>query len=209
MDMEERGIIRCSTSEYESPLVLVRKKNGDLQVCTNFHWLNRRTLKDAHPLPHQADCLAVLGDSALFSMMDFTSGFYMLLHEDDHKFTSFTTQTGLLEYKSLPKVFATALLALCVCSIMQYFRLFVLYRWSDCLWPKWESCSWRSFGRLRAHGLKLVPKKCHLLRVSVKFLANVINKDGVSTDLDRVECKSKSSALKESDGKTPSQKRIR
>lgn len=30
---------------------------------------NRRTLKDAHPLPHQADCLAALGGNALFSKM--------------------------------------------------------------------------------------------------------------------------------------------
>ncbi|KAL7865130.1 hypothetical protein SRHO_G00103770 [Serrasalmus rhombeus] len=54
-EMEEREIIRKSTSEYASPLVLVWKKNGDLRVCTDFRWLNKQTLKDAHPLPHQAD----------------------------------------------------------------------------------------------------------------------------------------------------------
>ncbi|KAF7643150.1 hypothetical protein LDENG_00244460 [Lucifuga dentata] len=51
-EMEEREIIRKSTSEYAPPFVLVWKKNGDLRICTDFHWLNKRTLKDAHPLPH-------------------------------------------------------------------------------------------------------------------------------------------------------------
>ena len=69
-DMEEKGIIRKSHSEYASPLVLVWKKNGDLRICTDFRWLNAKTLKDAHPLPHQADTLAALGGNAFFSTMD-------------------------------------------------------------------------------------------------------------------------------------------
>lgn len=53
-DMEERGIIRKSSSEYASPLVMVWKKDGGLRICTDFRWLNARTVKDVHPLPHQA-----------------------------------------------------------------------------------------------------------------------------------------------------------
>lgn len=55
-EMEEKGIIRKSTSEFASLLVLVWKRNGDLRICTDFCWLNVRTLKDTYPLPHQADC---------------------------------------------------------------------------------------------------------------------------------------------------------
>lgn len=46
-EMEEKEIIRKSTSEFASPLVLVWKKNGELRVCTDFRWLNKRTLKAA------------------------------------------------------------------------------------------------------------------------------------------------------------------
>jgi len=69
-EMEEQGIIRKSVSEYASPLVLVWKKDGSLRICTDFRWLNARTLKDAHPLPHQVDCLAALGGNVFFSTMD-------------------------------------------------------------------------------------------------------------------------------------------
>jgi hypothetical protein len=96
-EMEEKEIIRKSTSEFTSPLVLVWKKNGDLRVCTDFRWLNKRTLKDAHPLPHQADCLAALGGNTFFSTMDLTSGFYnMPLHEEDRKYSAFTNTHGLV-----------------------------------------------------------------------------------------------------------------
>lgn len=102
--MEERNIIRKSTSEYASPLVLAWKKNGDLRLCTDFRWLNARTIKDAHPLPHQADALAALGGNVFFSTMDLTSGFYNVeVHEEDKKFTAFTSPFGLFEYNRLPQ----------------------------------------------------------------------------------------------------------
>lgn len=68
-----------SYSVWASPLVLVWKKTGDLSVCVDYRWLNTRTVKDAHPLLHQADCLAALGGNAVFSAMDLTSGFITLL----------------------------------------------------------------------------------------------------------------------------------
>ena len=102
--MEERDIIRKSTSEYASPLVLVWKKNGDLRLCTDFRWLNARTFRDAQPLPHQADALAALGRNAFFSTMDLTSGYYNVeVHEEDKRFTAFTSPFGLYEYNRLPQ----------------------------------------------------------------------------------------------------------
>ena len=102
--MEEKEIIRKSSSEYASPLVLVWKKNGDLRLCTDFRWLNGRTVKDAHPLPHQADVLAALGGNSFFSTMDLTSGYYNVpLHEEDKKYTAFSSPLGLHEYNRLPQ----------------------------------------------------------------------------------------------------------
>lgn len=90
--MKENRIIRKSSSEYASPLVMVWTKDSGLRICTDFRWLNARTLRDAYPLPHQSDCLAALGGNCLFSMMDVTSGFFNIpMHEDDKKYTAFTT----------------------------------------------------------------------------------------------------------------------
>ncbi len=89
-EMEEKGIIS--------------KKDGSLRLCTDFRWLNAKTIKDAHPLPHQADCLAALGGNLFFSSMDLTSGFYNIpLHVSDRHYTAFTTPMGLYEYNRLPQ----------------------------------------------------------------------------------------------------------
>ncbi len=42
------------------------------------------------------------------------------------------------------------------------------------------------FKRLKTHNLKLAPKKCHLLRSSVKFLGHIISADGIATDTEKV-----------------------
>lgn len=102
--MEEPEIIRKSSSEWASPLVLVWKKSGDLLICVDYRWLYGRTTKDAHPLPHQADRVAALGSNAIFSAMDLTSGFYnMEMAEEDKIFTAFTTPMGLYELNRLSK----------------------------------------------------------------------------------------------------------
>lgn len=219
-EMEEKEIIQRSTSEYASPLVLVWKKNGDLRVCTDFRWLNRRTLKDAHPLPHQADCLAALGGNTLFSTMDLTSGFYnMPLHEEDRKFTAFTTPMGLFEYNRLPQGLCNSpgSFMRMMTNIFGDENFLSLLCYLDDLivfGPDEKTALDRLemvFGRLRTHNLKLAPKKCHLMRKSVKFLGHMIDHTGVSTDPSKVESISKMSSLDlmELDGTTPSQKKIR
>lgn len=41
-DLLEREIIRPSNSPYASPIVLVRKKSGDLRLCIDFRELNKK-----------------------------------------------------------------------------------------------------------------------------------------------------------------------
>ncbi len=81
------------------------KKDDNLRICTDFSWLNARTIKDAHPLPHQSDCLAALGGNTLFSSMDLTSGFYNIpMAEEDKKHTAFMTPVGLHKYNKMPSI---------------------------------------------------------------------------------------------------------
>lgn len=219
-EMEEQEIIRKSYSEWASPLVLVWKKTGDLRVCVDYRWLNTRTVKDAHPLPHQADCLAALGGNAIFSAMDLTSGFYnIVVSEEDRKFTAFTTPMGLFEFNRLPQGLCNspASFMRLMTNIFGDQNFLTLLCYLDDLLvyaPNEEEAIKRLelvFTRLKAHGLKLAPKKCHLLRRSVKFLGHIIDETGVATDPDKVSAISAVSEadLMMSDGVTPSQKKIK
>lgn len=195
-DMEEKEIIRKSTSEYASPLVLVWKKNGDLRLCTDFRWLNARTIKDAHPLPHQADALAALGGNAFFSTMDLTSGYYNVeVHEEDKRYTAFTSAFGLYEYNRLPQGLCNspATFMRMMMSIFgdQNFLSLLCYLDDILVFAPNEQLALQRlemvFERLEAHNLKLAPKKCHFMRSSVKFLGHIVSKDGISTDPDKVK----------------------
>lgn len=43
------------------------------------------------------------------------------------------------------------------------------------------------FKRLKAYYLNLAPKKCHLLRSSVKIFGQIISADGIATDPEKVK----------------------
>ena len=219
-EMEEQGIIQKSMSEYASPLVMVWKKNGDLRICTDFRWLNARTIKDAHPLPHQSDCLAALGGNTVFSTMDLTSGFYNLpMHEEDKKYTAFTSPLGLHEYNRMPQGLCNspASFMRMMLSIFGDLNFSSLLCYLDDLLvfaPSEQQALSRLevvFQRLREHNLKLSPKKCHLLRRSVKFLGHIVDGDGVAVDPEKVEVIVKMSKrdLMENDSCTPSVRRVK
>lgn len=175
--------IRKSSSEYASPLVLVWKNNGDLRVCTDFSWLNKRTLKDAHPLPHQA----ALSGNAFFSTMDLISGFYnMPLHEDYRKYSAFKTPMGLYEYNRLPQDLCNSpgIFMRMMTSIFGNQNFLSLLCYLNDFFAPTETSPLQS---LRLHNLKLAPNKFWLLKRSVKFLGHVIDESRVSTDPSKVD----------------------
>ncbi len=219
-EMEEKGIISRSSSEWASPLVLVWKPSGELRICTDFRWLNQRTEKDAYPLPHQSDALAALGGNCYFSTMDLTSGFYNIpIHEDDRKYTACTTPVGLYEYNRMAQGLCNspATFARMMTSIFgdQNYMSLLCYLDDLLVFGKSEQEALDRlelvFSRLREHNLKLAPKKCYFLRKSVKFLGHIVTAEGIAADPAKVSAINEITAkdLMEDDGKTPSYTKVK
>ncbi|XP_078051684.1 uncharacterized protein LOC144477819, partial [Augochlora pura] len=57
------GIIQESYSDYASPVVLVKKKNGSVRICVDYRQLNKKIVKDRYPLPLIEDQLDLLQDA--------------------------------------------------------------------------------------------------------------------------------------------------
>lgn len=75
-ELLDKGIIRESTSEYASPIILVKKKDGTDRMCVDFRALNRITVKDRYPLPLIEDHIDRLGAFKYFTSLDMASGFH-------------------------------------------------------------------------------------------------------------------------------------
>ncbi|UYV77504.1 hypothetical protein LAZ67_15001307 [Cordylochernes scorpioides] len=66
----KQGIIQRSNSEYASPNVLVKKKNGKTRICGDYRKLSKETVKDRYPLPLIEDQIDKLQAARLFSTID-------------------------------------------------------------------------------------------------------------------------------------------
>lgn len=97
------GIIQPSLSEYTSPIVLVKKKDGTTRLCVNYRRINKVILKDRYPLPLIEDQLDLLQDGRVFSTIDLKNGyFHVPLDESSRKYTSFVTPEGQYEFLRVP-----------------------------------------------------------------------------------------------------------
>ncbi|KAJ0178585.1 hypothetical protein K1T71_005360 [Dendrolimus kikuchii] len=47
----DQEVIKPSKSEYASPIVLAKKKNGSYRLCIDFRKLNKKIIKERYPLP--------------------------------------------------------------------------------------------------------------------------------------------------------------
>jgi hypothetical protein len=186
--MQKQGIIRPSTGAWASPIVLVRKKNGEVRHCVDYRRLNAVTKKDAFPIPRVSDCLDAVSGSCYFSTLDITSAYHQIpVRKTDIPKTAFATKFGLYEYITMP-------FGLCNASpTFQRVMEIALsgLQWTTCLiyqddviipsrtFDEHITRLRLVFERIGQAGLKLRPEKCELLKPEVVFLGHVVTRDGV------------------------------
>lgn len=184
----QQGIIRVSFSEYSSPLVLVRKKDGSLRVCVDYRLLNRKMIKDEYPLPIIDDLIDKLATAKVFTALDLKNGYFHLrVNEESIKYTSFVTQKGQYEFlrtpfglATCPKVF-TRFISIIFRDLIT--KGIVITYIDDLLIP--ANDEHEALERLcevlktaAEYGLQIKWTKCQLLVRRVEFLGHIVE-DGV------------------------------
>lgn len=192
-ELLDNGIIEPSTSEWQSPVVLVKKKNGTYRFAVDYRKLNAVTKPMSFPLPRLEDVFDSLGEKqpTVFSVLDLASGFWQipLDPETKHK-TAFTTHHGVFQWNKLPfglmnspasfqLVMAEVLRGLNWKSVLVYVDDILIFSKS---FDEHLTHLEEVFGRLSQAGLKLQPSKCVFGAPSVKYLGHVIDKEGVHVD---------------------------
>ena len=103
-DMLSKGIIEPSDSDYASPCIIVPKKNNDkIRIVIDYRSLNNKLVKDREPINNPKTIFSRISNCKYFSSIDLKNGFYQIaLSEDSRKYTAFTTEFGLFQFKVLP-----------------------------------------------------------------------------------------------------------
>ena len=96
-ELERDGVIeKVEASEWVSPLVVGRKRDGGVRLCVDMRQVNRSVVIDGYPLPHIEDVLHRLNGSRFFSRYDLKDAYHQLeLHPDSRPLTTFVTHKGL------------------------------------------------------------------------------------------------------------------
>ena len=97
------GLIRPSNLEWASPIVIVKKQNGDFRLCIDYRGLNKVTKRDLFPLPRIDVILQTVAKGKIFSRIDLKSFFWQILMKlNAQQYTSFIKPFGTFEFIVMP-----------------------------------------------------------------------------------------------------------
>ena len=178
------GFIEPSTSEWRSPVVLVKKADGSWRLCCDYRKLNTVTRPQSFPLPRLEDVWDAIGETKakVYSVLDMSNGFHQCAMDPAsvHK-SAFVTQNGQFQWNVLPyglcnspitfmRTVHQVLRGLLFKTCVVYVDDIVVYsnNMADHLTHLQEI-----FDRLKKAGLKLKPSKCHFAAKEVKYLGHL------------------------------------
>ena len=194
--MLDAGAICLSQSPWCNAVVLVRKKNGSLRFCMDFHRLNTCTKKDSYPLPWIQEALESMAGAAHFSMMDFKSRFWQVkMAPRSQQYTAFTMDNlGFYEFTRVPFGLCSAPvtfqclmqntlgeLNLTYCII--YLDDVIVFGHSEEEHLEHLCIVFECF---RKFNLKLKPSKCSFFQSEIVYLAHPVSCEGIHPSRENV-----------------------
>jgi hypothetical protein len=98
-----KGFIRRSTSEFNAPILVVKKPGGGLRICVNYQGLNSVTQKNQNAPPSIRKTLSRLCKVRIITILDVITAFNNIqIKEGDKYKTAFLTRYRLFEICVMP-----------------------------------------------------------------------------------------------------------
>ena len=72
------GFISSTRSPHRAPVLFVKRKDGGLQLCIDFHGLNKIMKKDRYPLPLITDLLDSPGKARIYTKIDLQYAYHLV-----------------------------------------------------------------------------------------------------------------------------------
>jgi hypothetical protein len=190
------GIIEPCISPWNSPSLLVKKKDGRWRLVVDFRKLNSQTHQYHYPLPSLEDSLSFLRDSTIFSQVDLYKGFHQIKNTEDTALKcAFSNEFGQFCFRRMPMgarncpsffmlIMDKALMSVPKSEIIAYMDDCAIHSKSEkdhLLYLK------KFFTILAKNNLRLNSKKCTFFDKEITFCGFHICNSRVKPSIDRVE----------------------
>jgi hypothetical protein len=188
-------IIQHSKSPYNSPTIIVKKKDGGSRMCVDFRRLNEHVITDRHPLPRIDQILEELGGAAFLTALDLLHGFYNLkINPADRYKTAFSTPDGHYEFirlpmglKNSPSIFQRLMNMVLQETLGKFAFIYVddIVIYSKTAEDHLQHID-AILSKLDKHGLRVKFSKCQLFRHQIQYLGFLVSGSGLEVNPEKV-----------------------
>ena len=190
--LQQKVIEPCKDNHgFNSPIIIVEKKDGEPRVCANFkNTLNKCLTEGVNwQMPETETTMMEIGrGNTFFGSLDFKAGYWqVVINPADRYKTSFQWKNKCFQFIRLPFGLACAGDIFCrsissVLSRVPNQQNFKSYVDDLCVYSKEFGAYFNTIEAIlkecRKSGIKLNAKKCKLLRSEAEFLGRIITTDG-------------------------------
>ncbi|MBW0565738.1 hypothetical protein O181_105453 [Austropuccinia psidii MF-1] len=196
VDNVEKVLIRSSSPSKGAPVLFVKKKDGGLRLCVDYHNLNAVTRKNRYPVPPMNQLLTLFNGATIFSKIDMHGAYNLLrIKEGDEHLAAFRAKYGSYEYLVMPFGLTNApdsFPNLVNDIFADFLDIFVLvYLYDIMIFSSSEEEHVKHVAsvlqRLRDNNLCSKASKCVFRASSVKYLGYVVSSDGLKMDSSKAQ----------------------
>ena len=192
--MLKHNLITPSKSPWSSPVVLVKKEDGQPRLCFDYRKVNKVTRHDSFPLPRIDDCIDRIGNAMFISKLDLLKGYWQVaLSPQAQEISAFITCDGLYECKVMPfgmrnsaatfqRLMTLILQDIPGCAV--YIDDIVI---SSDSWEEHCDTLDKVFEAIKNAGLVINIKKCEFAKASVTYLGHKIGHGRIAPKQSNVE----------------------
>ena len=196
-DMLGQDIIEPSTSPWNSPILLVPKKDGSFRPVVDYRQLNKATIPDRFPIPILKDLLQDIGaGNNIFSTIDLSKGFWQVdLDTNSRPLTAFSTPNGHFHFKRMPfglrnapicfnRLMSVTLAGLIGPTCLLYLDDLIIA--SKTIKEHTTKLN-LIFNRLAKAGLTINPDKSFFYQHSIQYLGHIVDHQGLRPNSGKID----------------------
>jgi Reverse transcriptase (RNA-dependent DNA polymerase) len=185
----KKGYIQPSQLLIASPFFFVSEKDGKLQPCQDYRYLNNWTIKNSYPLPLILEIMDKLKGAKYFTKLDVRWGYNNIrIRKGDKWKVAFKMKKGLFEPTVMffrmcnsPATFQAMMDNIFMTMIDNQLVIDNILIFANTK-EELERITKLTLEKLREHDLFLKAKKCEFCQTRIEYLGMIIEEGKISMD---------------------------